>query len=115
MTNIIFFGWDTPHRGREHLSAEHFQDFVQYLAGLQQGNTIQTFDTVFLDPHGGGPTGFFLIRGESNKLDALVSSPTWDSHMMRAGFHLDGLRIVRGVTDKLMMERMNLWVKTIPS
>lgn len=114
MTNIIFFGWDTPHRGRESLSAEHFQDFVQYLSGLQQAGTIQAFDTVFLDPHG-GLTGFFLIRGESSKLDSLISSPTWDTHMTRAGFHLDGLRIVRGVTGELMMERMNLWVKTIPS
>jgi len=49
-----------------------------------------TFDAVFLDPHGGDLNGFFLIRGESAKLDALVATAEWLTHIIRAGHHPDG-------------------------
>ena len=39
---------------------------------------------------GGDLNGFFLIRGESAKLDSLLSSPEWETHMMRAALHLQG-------------------------
>ena len=114
-SNVVFFGWDRPIPGREQLSAEHFQQFVQYLGGLQQKGTIKSFDTVFLDSHGGDMNGFFLIRGEPAKLDALVSSNEWVTHMARAAMHLDGSGVVRGLTGELIRERMDLWTKTIPN
>ena len=113
-SNTIFFGWNRSIPGRERLSAEHFGAFVQYLGGLQQKGTIQAFDTVFLDPHGGDMNGFFLIRGEPQKLDALAGSADWIAHMIRAGLHLQGHGAVRGVTGQAVMERMALWTKTLP-
>ena len=65
--------------------------------------------------HGGDMNGFFLIRGESAKLDELVSSTEWENHMTRAVLHLQGSGAVRGVTDDLVMERMGLWTKNIPT
>ena len=96
-SNIVFFAWNRSIPGREQLSAEHFKDFVQYLDGLQQKGTIQSFDTVLLNNHGGDMNGFFLIRGDSAKLDALTTSESWDAHMIRAGMHLEGSGAVRGV------------------
>jgi hypothetical protein len=29
--NVLFFGWNRPIPGREKISAEHFQEFVQYM------------------------------------------------------------------------------------
>jgi hypothetical protein len=113
--NVVFFAWNRSIPGRERLSAEHFQEFVQYLQSLQQKGTIQSFDTVFLNAHGGDMNGFFLIRGETAKLDALVSGPEWETHMTRAALHLQGSGAVRGVTGDLVMERMNLWTKNIPA
>ena len=52
--------------GREKVSAQHFEEFVKHL-WLQQTGTIQSFDAVFLDPHGGDLNGFFLIKGDSAK------------------------------------------------
>ncbi len=88
---------------------------MQYLAELQQKGTIQSFDTVFLDPHGGDLNGFFLIRGEPTKLDALVASPEWVTHMTRALLHLEGSGVVRGVTGEVIAARMELWTKHIPA
>ena len=87
---------------------------MAYLTGLQQKGTIQSFDTVFLDPHGGDLNGFFLIRGESGNLDGLISSSEWVTHMTRALLHLEGSGDVRGVTGELIAGRMEVWSKLIP-
>jgi hypothetical protein len=114
-TNVVFFAWNRSIPGRERMSAEHFQGFVQYLTGLQQRGAIHSFDTVFLDTHGGDLNGFFLIRAESAKLDALLATTEWVTHMMRAALHLEGAGHVRGVTGDAVMTRMELWTKTIPA
>lgn len=113
-SNVLLFGWNRPIPGRERTSAGHFQEFVQYLQNQQQKGSIQSFDTVFLDAHGGDLNGFFLIRGESSALDALVSSSEWETHISRALHHLQGLGCVRGVTGDQVMERLNLWTQAIP-
>lgn len=114
-SNVVFFAWNRSIPGRERLSVEHFSSFVQYLMGQQQQGSIQSFDTVFLNPHGGDMNGFFLIRGEPAKLDALVSSPEWVTHMTRATLHLEGSGAVRGLTGELVTARMELWSKIIPT
>lgn len=114
-SNALFFGWNRSIPGREHISAEHFQEFVEYLEGQQKNGTLSSFEIVFLDPHGGDMNGFFLLRGESARLDALMASMEWVTHMTRAELHLDGAGSVRGATGALIMERMALWTKTIPS
>ena len=113
-SNCVLFGWNRSTPGRERLSAEHFQQFVQYLSTQQQKGTIKSFDTVFLDPHGGELNGFLLIRGESAKLDALLASNEWVTHQTRAVLHLEQTGVVRGVTGELVPERMDLWTKFIP-
>ena len=113
-SNVVFFAWNRSVPGRERQSAEHFQEFLQYLGGLQAKGTIQAFDPVFIDPHGGDLNGFILIRGDSAKLDGLVASDEWVKHSTRALIHLEGSGAVRGVTGDLLMERMDLWTKLLP-
>lgn len=88
---------------------------MQYLGGLQQAGTIQSFEPVFLSPHGGDLNGFILIRGESAKLDALQSNVDWRTYVTRAGLVLEGQGVVRGVTGELVMEWMALFQKAIPT
>ncbi len=113
--NTVFFGWNRPIPGRERISAEHFQDFVQYLTGRQNDGEIESFDAVLLNSHGGNMNGFFLIRGEPSKLGGLVSSDGWEEHMTRAAMHLDGSGAVAGVTGDLLAKRMQTWQSLIPS
>lgn len=113
--NVILFGWKRSIPGREKMSGQHFDEFVKYLGGLQQKGAIQSFEAVFLDTHGGDLNGFSLIKGESAKLDALVSTTEWITHITRASLHLDGSGVVRGVTGNEVMERMAIWNSLIPS
>jgi len=114
-TNVILFGWNRSVPGREQISAQHFEEFGKYLGGLQQAGTIRSFDVVFLDPHGGDLNGFFLIKGDSAKLDALLSTPEWVTHITRAILHLDGCGAIRGATGDEIAGRMALWTGRIPS
>ena len=114
-SSVIVFGWNRSIPGREKVSAGHFEEFVQYLTGLQQKSAIQAFEIMFLDAHGGDLNGFFLIRGDSAKLDTLVSTSEWITHMTRASLHLEGSGAVRGVTGEEIMKRMAIWKSAIPS
>ena len=114
-TNALFFAWNRSIPGREKLSAAHFQEFVQYLKGLQKNAAIQSFDIVLLDVHGGHLNGFFVVRADPSKLDALVATKEWQTHITRAAFHLEGAGVVRGVTGDAVNERMTLWGQHIPA
>ena len=114
-SNVMLFGWKRPIPGREKLSAPHFDEFVGYLGGLQQKGAIQGFEIVLLDAHGGDLNGFFLIKGDSAKLDALASTTEWITHIARAAMHLDAAGVVRGVTGEAVMPRMALWSSLIPA
>ena len=111
--NVIFFAWNRPVPGREALSSAHFKEFVGYLTGLAQSGTIQGFDTVLLDAHGGDMNGFFLIRGDAASLDAVQASAEWAEHQTRATLHLDGSGYVRGTTGEGVQARMELWNKHV--
>ena len=112
--NAIFFAWNRSLPGREHLSGEHFSDFVAYLGGLQKAGSIQSFEPVLLNPHGGDMNGFFLIRGDSSKLDSVMASDDWVRHMTRAAMHLDGSGAVSAVYGDAVLQRMELWRGLIP-
>jgi len=113
-SNTLLFGWNRSLPGRESLSQQHFGQFYEYLGGLQSSGAIDSFDTVFLEPHGGDLNGFFLIRGDANSLDSLVGSDDWADHMTRAGMHLDRPGYVRGFTGDMIMDRMKRWSSHIP-
>jgi len=108
-SDVVLFGWNRSIPGREEESGQHFQEFVQYLQGLQEDGEIDGFETVFLDAHGGDLNGFFLIQGGTGDLDALMASEAWVKHMTRAALHLEGSGAIRGVTGDRVMERMTLW------
>jgi len=110
-TNIVFMGWDRPSRGHEAAATALFQEFMQYLGGQQQAGAIQSFESVFLNPHGGDLNGFTLIRGDSGKLDALLSSEAWETYMTRAGLLMDGFGFLRGVTGELLMKQMEGYMR----
>jgi len=114
-SSVVLFGWNRSIPGREKISAGHFDEFLKYLGGLQQKGAIETFDVVFLDIHGGDLNGFVLIKGESAKLDTLLSTTDWITHITRASLHLDGSGVIRGVTGDEVMKRMAIWMSAIPS
>ncbi len=113
--NVLFFGWNRSVPGREATSAAHFQEFVQYLSRLHGEGAIDSFETVLLAQHGGDMNGFFLIRADGARLNTMEGSDEWMGHLTRAGMHLEGSGVVRGVTGELVMEWMGRWMELLPS
>jgi len=80
----LFIGFGFPTRGREEGAVKVFQELLTLLGGqVQQGN-LESFEPVFLQPHGGELGGFVLVRGQQAKLDALLGSPEFQKAMTRA-------------------------------
>jgi hypothetical protein len=113
-TNTIVFGWKQSIPGRETLSGQHFQEFLDYLQQQKSQGMVESFEPVLLEPHSGELHGFFFIKGEPSKLATLVASPEWVQHQVRAMLHMTGMALMRGVTGPAVMERMGMWMKAIP-
>lgn len=111
--NVLFYGWNRPVPGREQVSAELFQGFQQYLGGLQQAGSIDSFETILLTNHGGDLNGFTLIRGDIVKLHELQRTQEWLQYMVRAGMVLEGGGLIPGVTGEGVLEWMALWTSLI--
>ncbi len=110
----IFFSWNRSIPGREQLSRGHFDEFVGWLTAQQQSGVIDSFIPVFLTPSGpNAVNGFFLILGDGQKLGAMQQSDEWMRHVVRAGFHLDGISFINGVTGDALMNQMSLWTENI--
>jgi hypothetical protein len=107
--NVLLFGWERSSRGREEESGNHFNDFNGYLTSQKENGSIENYQVVFLDNHGGDLNGFFLIHGSNDQLNSLTDSDDWKRHVMRASLHLDKFGVVRGATNEMVMERMALW------
>ncbi len=113
-THVIFYGWNRSVPGREQISAQHMQEYLAYLAGLQQNGAIDSFEVVLLGPHGGDLNGFFLIRGNRDQLDAMQASDEYMNHVTRGNIHLEGSGAIRGVSGEGVMEWMNRWREHLP-
>jgi len=112
-TNVVFFGWNRSVPGREKVSAQHFQEFMEYLGVQQKNGNVESFDTVFLEAHGGQMNGFFLLRGEGSKLAQLTASDEWLRHQTRALLHLENSMTVRGFTGAAVGQQMQQWTELI--
>ena len=90
----LFIGWGEVVRGREAESLEVFNETLAYYARLQEDGEIESFEPVFLEPHGGDLGGFILIRGEAEKLARIRVSDEFTQLLIRAGFIVNGLGCV---------------------
>jgi hypothetical protein len=111
--SVVFVGWNRAIPGREAAAAQVFQDVQQYLGGQQAAGGIDSFETVLLGVHGGDLNGFILIRGEYDKLNAMVATKEWLTLVTRSGLAMEGTGVVRGVTGEGVMRWMSVWSGSI--
>jgi hypothetical protein len=90
----LFIGWGAPVRGREARGLEVFNEALSYYGRLQQEGSIESLDTVILEPHGGDLQGFFLLRGSQEKLAQLRVDDEFVSLSTRASLIVEGLGVV---------------------
>ena len=101
----LFIGFGYPVRGREQAAMRVFNEFVQYLTAQQQAEAIAGFEPVFLQPHGGDLGGFFLVRGDGERLSRLRISDEWLDLSYRADLIVEGFGVTAAtVGDEIEQE-----------
>jgi hypothetical protein len=102
----LFVGWGNAVRGRERQSLSVFGQAAEFYTRLQQDGEIEAFEPVFLEPHGGDLAGFFLIRGEREKLARLRTSEEFVRLNARAQMIVDGFGVVGAAVASGIDEQM---------
>jgi hypothetical protein len=103
---MIFIGWSNPVRGREQASEKVFREAVEFWGRLQAAGESESVDAVLLDAHGGDLGGFFLLKGEREKLARVRASEEMEQLMVRANAIVDDLGAAAGVTGDGVMRQI---------
>ena len=109
----LFIGWGSSQAGREAAGYKVFEEAIAYYDRLKAAGEIESWESVLLNPHGGDLTGFFLLRGDPEKLGRLSMSPESQRLLMRAGVCLDSVGMVNAVIDGGVMRSMAAWREAI--
>lgn len=107
----LFVGWGQVVRGRETKALQVFNDSQVYYEGLRKAGKIESFETVILQPHGGDLAGFVLLRGERAALDALTSTPEFQTLTIRAGMIADNVGVTSAAIGSELAEGMGRFVQ----
>jgi hypothetical protein len=93
----LFIGFGLPVRGRERQAVKVFTEALEYNTRLQQQGEIESFETVFLEAHGGDLNGFTLLRGDPDKLARIRTSDEFQRLTVRANLITDGFGVIGAI------------------
>jgi hypothetical protein len=105
----LFIGFGAPIRGRERQAIKVFNETFEYYSRLQQEGEIESFEPVILEPHGGELGGFFLLRGDQDKLARLRGSEEFERRTVRADLIVENLGIVGAALGDRLMSQMAVY------
>jgi hypothetical protein len=111
--SALFVGFGVPVRGREQKAIAVFNEAVEYYTRLQQNGDIESFEPVLLEPHGGELGGFFLLRGDRDKLAHLRSSDEFERLTLRAQLITEHLGVVGGVVGERLMSQVATFAQQV--
>lgn len=109
----LFIGWGEVVRGRETEALEVFNETIAYYSRLQEDGTIEGFEPVFLEPHGGDLNGFILIRGDAETLASLRVNEEFTQFAIRAGLVVDGFGVVGADLAERLQRQMAYYTEQI--
>jgi hypothetical protein len=109
----LFIGFGDPARGREREAVEIFDETIGYFAGLQQGGEIESFEPVFLEPHGGDLSGFILLRGSAEQLASLRVRDDFTHLVLRASLCVDNVGVVGADLAERLQRNMEYYTEQI--
>jgi len=109
----IFVGFGVPVRGRERKAIQVFNETFEYYSKLQSDGEIESFEPVLLQPHGGELGGFFLLRGDQDKLARLQASDEFVRRTTRGQLIVENLGIVDAVLGDRLVSQMAQFAEEI--
>ena len=108
---VLFMGWNRPVVGREQQAMELFQKVVEFHGKLQAEGRIESSEPVILAAHGGDLNGFFLLKGEAEKLAELREDDAFVQIVMEAGYCLNGFGVIPGYIGEGLADVFSRWSK----
>ena len=109
----LFIGFGNPVRGREGQAVELFNEVLAWYTRLQEEGEIESFEPVFLEPHGGDLGGFVLLRGEPEKLAAIRVSEEFMQYSTRALLVVDNFGVVGADLAGRLQKQMEFYTEQI--
>jgi hypothetical protein len=109
----LFVGFGNPVRGRESQAIELFNETIAWYTQLQEEGEIESFEPVFLEPHGGDLGGFILIRGDAKKLSALRVSDEFTQFTIKASLVVDSIGVVGADMNERLQSQMAFYTDQI--
>jgi hypothetical protein len=109
----LFVGFGNPVRGRESQAVELFNETIGWYSQLQEDGEIESFEPVFLEPHGGDLGGFILIRGDAEKLSKLRVSDEFNHFTIRASLCVDSIGVVAADMNERLQSQMAYYTEQI--
>jgi hypothetical protein len=109
----LFIGWGEVVRGRETEAAELFQETLGWYASLQERGEIESFEPIFLEPHGGDLSGFILVRGDAEKLAALRVSEEFTQLSIRVGLIVDRFGVVAADMGERLQRQVEYYTEQV--
>jgi hypothetical protein len=90
----LFIGWGHAVHGRETKAVQVFEEGLEFWRDREASGAIESFEVVFLGPHGGDLNGFLLVRGTHEQLAAVRADDGFRRINARAAAVVDGLGII---------------------
>jgi len=109
----LFVGFGVPVRGRERQSIAVFNETFEYFSRLQQAGEIEGFEPVLLEPHGGELGGYFLLRGDREKIARVRGSEEFERLTLRAQLIVDNLGVVGAVLGERLMSQISVFSEQV--
>ncbi len=109
----LFTGWGPPVRGREAKGLDVFNEALSFYGKQQESGAIESFEVVFLAPHGGDLAGFILVRGSEEQIAALRANDEFQRLNTRAGLTAERFGVVDAVVDEAIGPQMAVYQEAI--
>jgi hypothetical protein len=105
----LFIGFGASVRGRERQALKVFGEAFEYFSRLQQAGEIESFEPVALEPHGGDLSGFFLLRGDQDKLARVRDSDEFGRLTARGELIVDNLGVIGAVLGERLTAQLSVF------
>ena len=110
---ILFVGWNRAVVGREKMAMQLYQKSLEYYTKLKEEGKIESFEPVLLSAHGGDLNGFWLIKGNAQKLGEIREDRIFGDLIIEAGFCLEGFGVVGGFVGEGLTGVFSRWSKLV--
>jgi hypothetical protein len=109
----VMFGWNRPVIGREAMAGELFQESMNYWSQQVEKGVIESVEPILMEPHGGDLNGFFLVRGDLDKINAMLETEEHKKLIMRVDHSIQNFGMVRTVHGEELMKQMGWWQEMV--